>query len=283
MGFLDRLRGGSSTLSVSVAPGEYAPGATVVVSCANDDPSTQLEAGLRCVTKYIVGERGRDANGHPITREVIHDTTVHDDQQSLAGGQTEARFELPANAPPASPGVVEWFAWVAASGQDPVTAPVTVRLPSTADGAGPGATANGMSLADVPAAARAGDAINGTVTVQQPEHVKAGKVEVRLVRRCIYVAQPIDGYDGSQPLNEVASASGNPCIIHDDWVATAEAFGKHSFEPNAPERASFTLAIPSDAGPDVTTDHAQVQWRIEAALHRMLHDDLTVAAPVRVF
>jgi hypothetical protein len=180
-------------------------------------------------------------------------------------------------------GVVEWFAWAAIGQADPQTASVPVRRPVVPGSAGPDASANGLTLSGLPTAARAGEQLAGMVTVQQPEHVKANKVEVRLIRRCAFVAQPIAGYDGSRPLAEQASESGTSCIIHDDWVTTTEAFGKHTFEQDAAEQGRFEIAIPADAGPTVFTEQAEVSWRVEAALHRMLHDDLTVAAPLEMF
>lgn len=229
-------------MSVGVGPGDLAPGEAVVMSYEVggelDGHSGSIDTGLTCIAQYIVGERGRDANGHPVTRDTLHETKLHEQDRELpaAVGQGQVQFTLPADAPPTSTDVVQWVAW-AKIGSDEQRVPVAVRRPATAPAPTADATANGLTLHGVPDTARAGEAIAGTLTVELPEQLKAHNVSVRLIRRRTYVAEP----------------------------------------------ATFEIQLPPDAGPDTAHQNGQVDWRLEAALHRTLHDDLTVAVPIKVF
>lgn len=271
-------------ISLGVTPATVAPGGSVVVAYdAGSEDAGTVSVGVRGLARYIVGERGRDANGQPITREVMHADPFHDDQQEVAPGAGQASFQLPAGAPVASAGVVEWIAW-ATSGDRTQRAEIEVRLapPAPSDPAAD-TSANGITLHGVTGAAAGGGSVTGTMIVDVPEHIKAHNVAIRLVRRCTYVAEPVASWDGHSSLAELASQNQLSAIIHDDWIATADVFGKTEFNPGAPQQASFELAIPADAGPSTAHPRGQVEWRVEAALHRILHDDLTVVVPVAVY
>jgi hypothetical protein len=283
---LDRFRRGRTTLSVAIQPGELAPGDAVVLSYEVggelDEESPALETGLTCIGQYIVGERGRDANGHPITRDVVHELKLHEDERELpiSLGPGQVQFELPTDAQPTSADVVEWVAWAKiGSDGDEQRIAVPVRLPGSPPAASADAAANGLTLHGVPDTVRAGGSVGGTLTVALADETKAHDVSVRLIRRRTYVAEPVSGFDGSKLLFDLTPAHN----AFEKWITETQVFGKHEFEANSPEQNTFEIQVPADAGPDTAHPNGQVDWRVEAALHRMLHDDLTVAVPIKVF
>lgn len=293
MGLLDRLKGGGTTLSVDVEPDEITPGATVVLRFTIDgdldDKCRAIRAGVTCVGTYIDEERGRDANGHPIMREVGHEVTLHDDQRQLPlqSGPGQEEFTLPADAAPASADAVEWTAWVSIErehGTDRIErVPVNVRAAPSSPGIVPDVTDNGLTLHGVPDRVRAGESVTGTLTVNVTEDLKVSGVIVRLNRRRTYVAQPVADWDPDHLLIDVVTARGVPYVAHlFQGVTQSDVFGKTTFEAGAPQSATFSVTVPGDAGPSTAYANAQVDWTLEAVLNRRLHGDLSASVPIVV-
>jgi len=123
--------------------------------------------------------------------------------------------------------------------------------------------------------------VSGTLTVEVAEDIKAA-VAIRLLRRCTYVADADSGPAGGELLIERVMAKGGSCVVHEEQVAIVELFPRRSFTAGPPEHATFSIAVPGDAGPSTLSPHAQVDWRLEAVLDRRLRADLDVLVPIVV-
>jgi hypothetical protein len=292
MGFMDRFTGGTTTLSLAVQSPDPRPGGTIVLGYevgGELEKCHALTAGVTCVGRYIAGERGRDANGHPITREVWHEVPLYEQQQDLpvALGSGQLPFTLPTDAVAASGEDVVWTGWGRISRESgkesvervPLAGPVAASVPTVL----PDATQDGLTLHGLVSPVRTGESASGTLSVDVAEDLKVSGISVRLHRRCTYVAEAVPGYDGSSLLSDLAAANGRPCFVYDHQrVAEAEVSGKRSFASGRAEQLSFTVPVPQDAGPSTAYPHAQVEWRLEAVLERHLHSDLAVTIPIVV-
>jgi hypothetical protein len=298
VGFLDRLRGGGDiTLGVSCEPPEAAPGQEVVlrfdVSGDLDDKCRGIRVGVTGTGRYLVEERDRDSQGRVTTREVWREVELHEEEHSYPAqvGPGQAHLTLPPAAPPSAHDAVEWevFARVDRErGMDKVERrplPVrhsadqlpTERVPPTSD--------DGLTLEDVPVAARAGEQVSGTLTVNLADDTKVTAVRIRLHRRCTYVAERIDDYGlwRGNTLGMFVFGGGQSHITRDEKVAEADLAGKREFAPGQVERLPFTVTVPSGLGGTTGHPHAQVDWRVEAVLDRRLRGDLAVETPLIVY
>jgi hypothetical protein len=87
MGILDRFKGGTATVTAAAQSADIVPGGALDLSYEIggelDYKCRAVSAGLTCIGTFITPERGRDANGHPIERDVRHEVKLHDEQQDL--------------------------------------------------------------------------------------------------------------------------------------------------------------------------------------------------------
>jgi hypothetical protein len=298
MGFLDRLRGGGDiTLSVTCDPPEAAPGSEILVRFdvggELDDKSRSVRVGVTGTGKYLVQERDRDADGDYRTREVWHEVELHSEQHEYPAqiGPGQAHLTLPPDAPPSAQDAVEWevFARVDREhGMDKVervAVPVRVsadklpteRVPPTSD--------DGLTLTDVPVAARAGDQVTGTLSVNLPDDTKVTAVRIRLHRRCTYVANRIDDYSmwHGNTLGMFVFGGGQSHITREEKVAEVDLSGKREFAPGQAEQLPFTITVPAGLGGTTGHPYAQVDWRLEAVLDRRMRGDLAVETPLIVY
>ncbi|MEA2125091.1 MAG: hypothetical protein QOI80_1873 [Solirubrobacteraceae bacterium] len=298
MGFLDRLRGGGDiTLGVSFEPPEVAPGGEVVlrfdVAGELDDKCRGVRVGVTGTGKYLVEERDRDSNNNVRTREVWREVELHEEEHAYPAqiGPGQATLTLPPSAPPSSADAVEWQAFARVDREkgldkvEHVPLPVrqstdklpTERVPATTD--------DGLTLEDVPVAARTGDQLTGTLTVNLPDDAKVTAVRIRLHRRCTYVADRIDDYDmfRGNTLGMFVFGGGRSHITRDEKVAEVDLAGKREFAPGQVERMPFTIAVPGGLGGTTGHPYAQVDWRVEAVLDRRMRGDLSVETPLVVY
>jgi len=293
MGLFNRRNSGTATVTAAVQTAALLPGGPLEVSYTVagelDDACHGLVAGLTGIGTFITAERGRDANGHPIERDVVHEVTLHDEQQQLplAVGSGQAKFKLPEDAPPTSADAVAWQVWVQIDRGDqesPIDRlPLSVQAPDGSVEPSPDAENSGLTLHGVPRSVRAGETVSGTLAVNVTEDTKVSAVTVRLNRRRTYVANPLTDYGSDALLIDTVRTRGVPYSAYQFLgVVEVEVFGRHSFDAGTAEQASFTLTLPSDVGPSTRYPNGQVDWWLDAVLHRRLHDDLTVAVPITV-
>jgi hypothetical protein len=293
MGILGRFKGASATATAAVQSADIVPGGTLDLSYEIggelDDKCRAVIAGLTCIGTFITEERGRDANGHPIERDVRHEVKLHDEQQDLplAVGSGLAEFKLPEDAAPSSADAVAWEAWVQLDRGDsksPIDRiPLALREPDGSADLTPDVTDTGLTLHGVPGSVRAGETVTGTLTVNAAEDVKVSAVTIRLNRRRTYVSDPLTDYGRDSLLIDTVIARSIPYSAYQFLgVAEVEIFGHHSFEGGTPEQAPFSLTLPSDVGPSTRYPYGEVDWWLDAVLDRRLHDDLTVAIPITV-
>jgi hypothetical protein len=293
MGLFNRSKSGRATVTAALQSASAGPGGTVTLTYeiggALDDSCQRVVAGLTCIATYITPERGRDASGHPIERDVGHEVTLHDDQQQLpvAIGSGQAQFKVPDDAAPSSADAVAWQAWVQIDRGDAASpierVPLAVRAPAGRSDPGPDGSQGGVTLHGVPRSVQAGELVGGTLTVSLPDDVKVSSVTVRLNRRRTYVANPLTDGDARALLIDTAQARGIPYSAYQFLgVVETQVFGRHEFAAGQAEETSFSITVPGDAGPSTMYPYGQVDWRLEAVLARRLHDDLTVAIPITV-
>jgi hypothetical protein len=298
MGFLDRLRGGGDiTISVSVDPPEPAPGQEVTVRFdvggELDDKCRGVRVGITGTGHYLVEERDRDSNNNVRTREVSREVELHEEEHAYPAqvGPGQARLTLPPSAPPSCPEIVAWQAFARVDrerGMDKVER-VDLNVRQSADrlptSRTPSTTDDGLTLDDVPVAVRAGEQLNGTLTVNLPDDAKVTAVRIRVHRRVTYVASRIDDYDmfRGDLLSSFVFGGGQSHITRDEKVAEVDLAGKREFAPGQVERLPFTVAIPQGYGGTTGHPFAQVEWRVEAVLDRRMRDDLSVDVPVVVY
>ncbi len=293
MGILDRFKGGSATVTATVPSAVVLPGEaidlTYEVGGELDDKCRAVVAGVTCVGTFITPERGRDANGHPIERDVRHEIKLHDEQQDLAlgVGSGVAQFKLPPDAPPSSTDAVAWQAWVQVDRGDSKSPieyiPLAVRAPDGSTDLTPDVTDSGLTLRGIPRSVRAGETVSGVVSVTLPDDTKVSGVKVRLNRRRTYVSDPLTDYTPDSLLIDTVTARGVRYSAYQFLgVAETDAFGRHEFEGGRSEDASFSVALPHDAGPSTRYPYGEVDWWLDAVLDRKLHGDMTVSVPITV-
>jgi hypothetical protein len=296
MGIISRMQGKSDgKIEVSITPEATGPGGEMAVRFSIleelDDKARTVFAGVTCTGRYKVTERERDSDGNVRTHTVWRSVDIYEHKQPmmLQHGPQEARFALPDEAQPASDDVVIWEAWARVDrekGIDVVeTIPFDVRVPAdripdtrTAD-----ATNDGLTITGIPAAAREGDTLRGTLTVNVTDGVKARAVSVRLHRRCTYVAEAINDYSlyrGDLVLSTFFWSNTSK-ITDDQQVAEVDVAGKTDFEPGQPQSFEWAIDVP-DSGPTSSHQYAQVDWRIEAVLDRRMRGDKAVESPIIV-
>jgi hypothetical protein len=296
MGFLDRLKGKSGgAIEVIVEPTAAGPGTEISVRLdikeELDDKAQAVRAGITCTGRYKVKERRRDADGDMHTDEVWRDVEIYEEVAplQLATGPQQARFYLPDEAQPASEDAVEWEAWARidrAKGLDVVErVPLNVRVPSDRVNADRGAdpSQDGLTLVGIPAVAREGETLRGTLVVEVAEELKANAVSVRLHRRATYVAEAINDYNvyRGDLIAGLFFGSSTSKIVEDEQVAEVDLAGKQSFDAGRREQFEFSIDVPV-AGPTSSHQYAQIDWRIEAVLDRRLRGDVAVEAPLLV-
>ncbi len=296
MGFLDKLRGGGASVAVSLGAPEAAPGGSVTVrgdvGGELDDKCRAVRVGIRGTGRYLVEERRRDSQGHVDTDQEWRSVDLHAEEHEYPAqaGPLTATFTLPADAPPSATDAVAWEVFVRVDREkgmdktESVALPVRMpadRLPTART---PTASDDGLTLDDVPVAARAGETLTGTLTVTAPKDVDVTAVRIRLHRRCTYVADRIDDYGmfGGDTLSSFIFGGGSSRITRDEKVAEVDLSGKRSFAAGQVERLPFTIAVPEHLGGTTGHPYAQVDWRVEAVLDRRLRDDLAVDVPLVV-
>ena len=293
MGIFNRGTRGTATVTAAVETADLVPGGPLEVSYEIagelDDDCRGLIAGLTCIGTFITAERGRDANGHPIERDVVHEVKLHDEQQQLplAVGSGQVQFKLPEDAAPTSADAVARQAWVQidrGEKDSPIDRlPVGVRASNGSVEPSPDSENAGLTLHGVPRSVRAGETVSGTLTVNVAEDTKVSAVTIRLNRRRTYVANPLTDYASDALLIDTAQTRSVPYSAYQFLgVVEVDVFGRHSFEAGTAEQASFTLTLPSDVGPSTRYPYGQVDWWLDAVLHRRLHGDLTVAVTITV-
>jgi len=293
MGIFSRRNSGTATVTAAVQTADLVPGGPLEVSYEIagelDDDCRGLVAGLTCVGTFVTAERGRDANGHPIERDVVHEVKVHDEQQqlALAVGSGQAQFKMPEGAAPTSADAVAWQVWVQidrGEKESPIDRlPLVVRASNGSVEPSPDSENAGLTLHGVPRSVRAGETVTGTLTVNVPEDMKVSAVTIRLNRRRTYVANPLTDYPSDALLIDTAQTRGVSYSASQFLgVVDVDVFGRHEFGGGTAEQASFTLTLPGDVGPSTRYPNGQVDWWLDAVLHRRLHDDLTAAVPITV-
>jgi hypothetical protein len=293
MGILDRFKAGNVTVTAAVQSADIVPGGPLELSYEVDgeldDKCRAVVAGLTCIGTFITPERGRDANGHPIERDVRHEIKLHDEHQDLplAVGSGRAQFTLPPDGAPTSADAVAWQAWVQIDRTDnksPIDRiPLALRESDGSANLTPDVTNAGLTLHGVPSSVRTGETVTGDLTVNVPEDMKVSAVTIRMNRRRTYVRDPLTDYDRDALLIDTAIARSIPYSAYQFLgVVSVDIFGRHSFEGGRPEQAPFTLTLPSDVGPSTKYPYGEVDWWIDAVLNRRMHDDLTVAIPITV-
>lgn len=295
MGIMDRLQGRSSgAIQVDVEPAAAGPGTEMVLRLsildALDDKARAVRVGVTCTGRYQVEERERDADGNVETEQVWREVEVYAHEQTVERREGEQRVSifLPDHVQPSSGDIVTWEAWARVDrekGLDVVErVPFRVRVPiervpATRQG---DATSDGLTLSGIPTAIRHGETLQGTLTIDVPEEVKARAVGVRLHRRVTFVAQAINDYDVySGSLVSSLLFSNESRITDDQQVAEFELGGKATYEPGRRQELTFAIEVPG-AGPTSSHPYAQVDWRLEAVLDRRLRGDTSVESPLIV-
>jgi hypothetical protein len=258
-----------------------------------DDKCRGVRVGIIGTGKYLVEERSRDSNGNIQTREEWREVELHKEEHAYPAqiGPGQASLTLPPSAPPSSTDAVEWeiFARVdREKGLDKVERQAlavrpsadslpTERVPPTSD--------DGLTLTDVPVAARAGEQLTGTLTVNLADDTKVTAVRIRLHRRCTYTAERNDSYNlwSGNTLNFFLLGGGHARITREDKVAEIDLAGKRDFQPGQVEQLPFTIAVPGGLGGTTGHPYAQVDWRVEAVLDRRMRGDLSVETPLVVY
>jgi SpoOM protein len=297
MGFLDRLRGGGTTLAVTLDQPEAAPGGAITVrvdvSGELDDKARAIRVGLTGTGRYLVEERRRDSQGHVNTDQEWRSVDLHEEEHEYPAkiGPLTAEFTLPPDAPPSAVDAVEWEVYARVDrerGMDKKQEqPLAVRMPTDRlpSARTPAASDDGLTLDDVPVAARAGDQLSGALTVNVPKDLDVTAVRIRLHRRCTYVADRIDNYSmfRGDMLSIFAFGGSQSHITRDEKVAEADLSGKRSFSAGQVEHLPFAIAVPASLGGTTGHPYAQVDWRLEAVLDRRMRDDLAVSVPLAVY
>ncbi len=299
MGLLDKLRGSSNAITLTVQPDEVAPGGRVMVRF---EVTGELDAKARAVRVSLEGtgnykakvtrSYGPSDDTNVSTTDEWQSYQLHLEERELPAqtGPGEVTFELPSDALPTSSGVVTWDVSARIDrerGMDKaVRQEITVRhgaegLPGQR---APLAHDDGLTLDDVPVAVRAGSPLTGHLTVQTEKDVSVTAVRIRLHRKVTYsaAAQTDGSIYGGDSLSAVAYP-GSGHIKEDSKVAEVDLDGKREFAAGSVEKLPFTIDVPTSAGPTTAHAYARVEWRVEAVLDRRMRGDLAVETPLIVY